>query len=108
MSAHLRREMHVNSLVAYFEGQTENFSKREQQDLDQVRALKSATDRDVMVSLGFTDPNAVRPRITELIKEGLLQEVGHSEDVITGKRVRLVALAPDPRKAQRMFEFAQA
>lgn len=108
MSASLRRQLHVNSLCAYLEGQTENFSKREQQVLDQVRVLKSATDRDVMVSLGFTDPNAVRPRISELIKEGLLVEIGHSEDVITGKRVRLVALAPNPLKPQRQFEFVTA
>lgn len=106
MSATVRRNMHVNSLNAYFEGQTEHFSKREQQVLDQVRALRSATDRDVMVSLNFTDPNTVRPRISELIKEGLLVEVGFSEDVITGKTVRLVSLAQDPRKAQRQFSFA--
>lgn len=99
--------MHVNSLVAYFEGQTENFSKREKAVLDVIHRLKSATDRDVMVSLGFNDPNAVRPRITELIKEGVLQEVGSSEDVITGKTVRMVALMPDSARAQRQFQFAE-
>lgn len=51
------------------------------------------TDRHVMTALGFTDMNAVRPRITELIKAGLLVECGETIDYVTGKRVRLVRMA---------------
>lgn len=38
-------------------------------------ANRSLTDRQVMVAMGFVDPNKVRPRITELIKESRLVEV---------------------------------
>lgn len=48
------------------------------------------TDRQVMAALGFTDPNAVRPRITELVQAGLLLECGEVADALTGKTVRLV------------------
>jgi hypothetical protein len=86
--------MHVNSLAAYWEGKEELFSKRELAVLGAVRrAFRArATDRQVMTSLGFADMNSVRPRITELVKDGLLAEVDSEIDPITGKTVRVVAL----------------
>jgi hypothetical protein len=32
------------------------------------------TDRQLMRYLGYSDPNAIRPRVTELIAEGKLRE----------------------------------
>jgi hypothetical protein len=99
--------MHVNSIVAYWEGRQEAFSKRELAVLGVFARLQVASDREIMLALGFVDMNSVRPRISELLKEGLLVEVGQQPDPITGKIVRLVAVAMDPRKAQRQFEFVE-
>jgi predicted MarR family transcription regulator len=106
MSAHLRHEQHVNSLLAYYSGDGDKFSNREIKVLDAIRKLGRASDREVMLALGFQDTNAVRPRITELRDEGLIEEVGKQKDPVTGMTVRVLALARDPRKAQRQFEFA--
>lgn len=86
--------MHANSLVAYWEGKEDLFSKRELAIIAAVRKAyhARATDRQVMTALGFTDMNSVRPRITELVKDGLLAEVGSEVDPITQKTVRVVAI----------------
>lgn len=49
-------------------------------------------DREVMAALGFTDPNKVRPRITELVLAGVLDECGWRIDPETGKKVRQTRL----------------
>ena len=54
--------------------------------------MGAATDRQVMEALGFTDMNSVRPRINDMMKMGLLIEVGSRNDTLTGKRVRIVGL----------------
>lgn len=102
MSAAQRRKMHVNSLAAFDAGREELFSARE---LAILAFLKSnpwgnvpQTDREIMKGLGFTDMNAVRPRITELIKDGVLTEEGSVEDTTTGKWVRLVCFNRPPKK----------
>ena len=51
-----------------------------------------ATDREVMAGLGFSDPNAVRPRITELVAAGVLVEDGEVLDPVTDRMVRRVAV----------------
>ncbi len=50
------------------------------------------TDREVMQWLGFTDCNQVRPRITELLRSGALQECGKMVDNTSRRKVRLCAL----------------
>lgn len=49
------------------------------------------TDREVAAHLNFPDMNCVRPRITELVKQGLLTEVDSVRCPVTGKTVRRVA-----------------
>lgn len=105
MSSTFRRNTHVNSTLAYWSGREDFFSKRELLVLKAVERLKRASDREIMLFLGFVDPNAVRPRLTELVAEGLLVEVGNQDDPVTGKRVRVLKLADDPTKAQRLFGF---
>jgi hypothetical protein len=80
--------VHANSLAAY---QSLNLSERSANVLRvYVESVCPFTDREVMHRLGFTDPNAVRPRITELCDAGLLEEFdGGTLDPETGKRVRL-------------------
>lgn len=54
---------------------------------------RGMSDRDIMMDLSFTDPNAVRPRVTELIKRGMVEEcLNSAQCAITGRRVRLVRL----------------
>ena len=85
--------MHSNSLDTYNAIQTK-IGKRCQLIMDCLRKNnKGMSDRDIMMDLGFSDPNAVRPRVTELIKRGIVEECLHSaECAITGRRVRLVRL----------------
>lgn len=63
---------------------------------DALRVLGAATDRQVAAFLGKSDPNYVRPRITENIGD-LFEEAGTTFDSETRCRVRLVRL----RKKQR-------
>lgn len=94
MSAKRRQSMHVNSLAAFYEGKSEFFSQREQQILRAYTQLGRASDRDVCNLLGFRDLNAVRPRITELIEDGVLEESGGQQCPVTGKLVRVVRIKP--------------
>lgn len=56
--------------------------------LAQQWPTKEWTDRQMMQALGFVDANSVRPRITEMIKIGVLVETGSTIDALTGKTVR--------------------
>jgi len=84
------QNVHENSRRTYHE-EAATIGKRAMDVLRFYRHCGGAvTDRDCMSALGFTDMNSVRPRITELVKAGVLREAGEVEDRITGKRVRLV------------------
>lgn len=91
--------MHENSLTAY-EEERSNLSQRAQQVLEHFTcSTRALTDRQVMVALGYTEPNQVRPRITELIQNGYLVEAGKTKCAISGKSVRLTGL-PDGTPVQ--------
>lgn len=90
---HAAHRMHENSLDAH-RSDIENFGHRAQIIYDYIRVFGPATDRQVMSGLGFTDMNACRPRISELLQHGLLIEVDDITDPITRKRVRRVQVAP--------------
>ena len=82
--------MHINSLTAYRE-EGERLSGRKALIYELLSETNTAlTDREVMLKLGYSDPNAVRPRITELIKRGLIEEFGSKVCVSTRKTVRRV------------------
>jgi hypothetical protein len=89
--------MHEHSLEAHtIERDSGRLSKRAAQIVWVLSELrdwrKGATDRDILGALGLFDMNSVRPRITELIKCGKLEECGSMRDPATNKRVRLVRL----------------
>ena len=84
---------HPNSITANENGKAGPFGKRAQAIIDVYKQCSSITDREVKKALGFEDMNAVRPRITELVKAGVLMECGSIADPVTGMRVRLVRLA---------------
>lgn len=58
-----------------------------------IRQSKRAlSDRQIMEQLGFRDMNAVRPRITEMLRAKLLEEGDEQMDQITNRYVRTVRL----------------
>lgn len=84
------QDVHANSVKVYREDQ-HKIGHRAMMVLHTVKELnRPCTDREVMQALGFTDPNSVRPRITELIDAGLIKEAGTTTDELTGKKVRRV------------------
>lgn len=89
-----RRKMHRHSLDAYVAGRVDLFPARSRAILSTIEAAGvPMTDRGIMLALKFTDPNRVRPRVTELVGAGVLREVGEQRDPETGRPVRLVDLA---------------
>lgn len=86
---HASRRMHDNSLSAYRVEETK-LSRRAEAVLAWITQHGPHTDREVMRGMGFSEPNAVRPRITELIDAGKLMEVGGIRCPVTGKTVRRV------------------
>lgn len=91
--------LHEHSLEAYRE-ERPRLSRREQIILDIYRRQPNRlfTDRDIQDILLFQgypakDMNYCRPRITDLKKDGYLDEVGETVDRATKKKVRLLRLA---------------
>jgi hypothetical protein len=67
--------------------------KRYEQILDALECeQRPMTDREVMRYLRFSDPNMVRPRITELVEQKRLREGESVKCKETGRTVRTVAL----------------
>jgi len=81
--SHATHRMHANSLEAW---RGLDLGKRQAMVLAEYDAPR--TDREVADRLGFADPNRVRPRVTELVKAGVLVEVGKVKE--NGRAVRLV------------------
>jgi len=81
---------HENSTAALRDEQQQGrISRRAEAVLKVLQAAKyPLTDRDIADKLGFSDLNAVRPRITELIALGLVAEMHPVRCHTTGKTVR--------------------
>lgn len=87
MSRHESHTMHEHSIEAY---RTSDFSARALAVLSVYLASAAPlTDREVMARLGFTDGNAVKPRVSELILARRLWQSGKTKDPTTGKTVRV-------------------
>lgn len=89
--------VHAHSIEAYH-AESANLSRRAQAVLAYVRRVGPKTDRQIMEALGFSDMNSVRPRITELLRAGLLCQSGETVCSVTGKRVRVVAVREKQRQ----------
>jgi len=86
--------IHSNSAAAYTEEKDSGRIQSRSISILQCYPIgRALTDREVMTLLGFSDPNKVRPRITELVKSRVLAECGAMKDPVTGKTVRLTRLA---------------
>jgi hypothetical protein len=82
--------MHDNSLRAY-EEEKDALGNRAKEILKYLEGTpRPQSDRDIRTAMGFTDMNHVRPRLTELIRVGLVFEVGRHRCAVTGKTVRIV------------------
>lgn len=47
------------------------------------------TARQIATKMGFSDLNAVKPRLTELKKQGLINAVGKALDLTTGRNTAI-------------------
>ncbi len=79
--------MHANSLASYA------MLRPEERKAAILAVYRGSTlplsDRAVMEALGFSDGNAVKPRITELVDNGRLYECGTIKCPVTGRPVRV-------------------
>jgi hypothetical protein len=94
-AAAVPRAVHANSLAAKEHNQDAH-KGRKQLIVECLRLrAKPLTDRQIRDAIcGETaDMNSVRPRITELIRDGKLMECGEIEDPVTHEDVRVVWLA---------------
>lgn len=85
--------IHENSVAAYH-SEADRLSRRAWLVLAWISQHGPATDRQVMEGMGFKEPNAVRPRITELRDAGMLLEIRSTKCPVTGKTVRVVGIPP--------------
>jgi predicted transcriptional regulator len=85
------KNIHRNSVRAHRE-ERKTLGKRAAQILDFLRRdCGHYTDRELTAKLGYTDRMMVQPRVSDLIRDGHLQEIGSTRCRTTGKTVRLVA-----------------
>ena len=79
--------MHNNSLDAYHDLRT-SVGIRQERVLTVIERHPDLTDRQILYKLDGREMNEVRPRISELIKLGLVTESGSSKCGYTGRTVR--------------------
>ena len=90
--------IHNNSMSAY--ESLDGLSKRCRKVVGALSNLGVATDRAIKDYLMLPDMNNVRPRVTELLKEGLLEECGVELCSVTNKTVRKVRLSSPTRQME--------
>jgi hypothetical protein len=92
------KRVRENSLLAYYQGERSGFfNERELEVLGAFEKLGVATDREVQAALGYSEVAKCQPRISDLIADGVLEEVGTCKCALTGKSVRRVRIAPRER-----------
>lgn len=80
--------IHDNSIDAYYQEKPKLGGRRRKIIEVFFKEGSSLSDRQVLNRLKLHDMNQVRPRITELVNEGYLEELGHIKDAVTDKKVR--------------------
>ena len=95
--------VHSNS-ISSFEEITPKLSGRRKDVYNVIhQSGKKMTDREVKETLGVSDMNYVRPRITELLKLGHIVEVDDVKCSLTNKTVRRVATIDNVNNALECF-----
>jgi hypothetical protein len=93
--------IHENSKQALYEERSKlNARESEIYEFLLGRNENSYTDRDIKTALGHEDMNAIRPRVTELLKKGLIFEAIPTRCKVTNKTVRRVKVANDTSQTQ--------
>jgi predicted HTH transcriptional regulator len=90
--------IHQHSLDALEEIREDGSKQTREQRILQVFAEHgNMTDRAVLARInpGSDNLNYCRPRITELIRKGKIEEKGSTQDSVTGKTVRVCGLVSD-------------
>ena len=98
--------MHKNSLEAYKEGTKGTFKSRSQKIFECLwYGHKELTDREILHSLypGSDNKNLISPRCTEMLKEGVLEEVGERMEGVF--RVRVVGVKMPVKEGQQEVLF---
>lgn len=85
--------IHEHSIKAFNE-EAQNLKNMEQAVVLWYKRFKQGTDRQIMRSFKFVDPNQVRPVITKLKKKESIIECGAVKCEETGKTVRVTCLKP--------------
>jgi hypothetical protein len=86
---HKSHRVRLASSMSYAEVK-KNLTGRRKEILATILSDGPATDRDVKDRLGLGDMNEVRPCITKMVGEGLLQEAGLVRCDTTNRLVRLL------------------
>lgn len=60
---------------------------RQEQILKVLEKSDGMISRQIAQKLGYSHPQAVRPRLTELKEKGYIEVVGVAQDMVTGKNV---------------------
>ena len=89
--------IHENSRSAYEEIKPELSGRRKEIYLTMLKHGTRLTDREIKDMMGLSDMNAVRPRITEMIKSGHVEEVESVKCPVTNKTVRKVRIKNCPK-----------
>lgn len=93
-----------NSLEAWIAGNLSgNFANRKADILRWLDRNGPATERQIKDALQLEEMNYVRPRVTELVKDGVLAEAGSTKCPTTGRTVRIVMLAETPARQGELF-----
>lgn len=101
----MKTAVHSNSLAAWHAGERSGFFN--DRELEVLEALHNARmplrDRQIMEACGYSELARVQPRISDLLNQGVLQEVGRQKCPLSGKYVRMTAIAPEPVMKQEQF-----
>jgi len=87
--------MHINSLQTYLEIKPA-LSGRRLKIFNYIQIHGECTDRQIKNGLGLPDMNSVRPRCTELVHEGVLEEKRTIKDTMTNRPCRVLGLPSKP------------
>ncbi len=92
----MKKQLHKNTYLSYIE-LLKTLPDRQKKILwaiNKMTDLKTPiTDRSIKTYLMLDDMNQVRPRVTELLKQGHIKETEPTTCPVTGKNVRCVDLA---------------
>lgn len=67
----------------------------------EVLGTRQMTAREIADELGYADLNAVKPRLTELLKKDAIHTVGKKKDYKTGRSVAIYEVGADGGKMDR-------